>query len=328
MKKIINMQLWWIISILGLIMLLSYHKSTEPTPDALVGDLNQPAQITISEIKSNFVAGTANNIDTAKARVVLWAKTDQWYIQLWIDKPYTTIDRNGKWSNYTHPWSRLVTLLVDKSYQPGDIRQEHPSNATSVLAWDEYPTKLPDRTITFSGYTWKVKEANLAGPGPNYFSADTSNVKVDDLGLHLKIINRFNRWYCAEVFLDHSLVYGRYQFQLISRVAPLDYQTVFAGFIYQNDENEVDIEFSRALAAPNNLQYVVQPWYRSNNIHRFQIPALTTSTHQFSWYADSITFLSWRGLTAQPTESDIIQNWTYKGNDIPQPGQERMRFNL
>ncbi|MEE8289111.1 MAG: hypothetical protein V3R25_06835, partial [Nitrosomonadaceae bacterium] len=293
-------------------------------------DLNLAPEIQILGLQpgDRTVRGNANNINAEVTWVVLWAKTDIWYVQPLNAQPYTEICEDGSWENWTHPWNRIVALLVDSTYVPGSTRREHPSSDPGVLAWDEYPSSESERIIDFSGYRWKVKCGNLTGPGPNYFSDAESNVWIGADGLHLKKEYRDDRWYCAEVFAERSLGYGEYTFQLVSRVDSLDFHTVFAGFIYESDSREVDIEFSRVLAQPNNAQYVVQPYHHSGNIMRYMMPAVTFSTHRFVWHSDSIEFTSWKGLEEEPDFNSNIQSWTYTGSDIPPPGVERMRFNL
>lgn len=301
-------------------------------PGGIIGDLNLLPEIQIVglELGIRTIRGIANNIDASVVRVVLWAKTDIWYVQPLIVSPYTTICADGSWQNWTHPWSRMVALLVDTTYIPGSIRLEHPSSDPGVIAWDEYPEPSADRIINFGGYKWKVKtaEAYRAGPGPNYFSGSESDVWLDSDGLHLTTVHRGGKWYCTEVFADHSFGYGIYTFQLGSRVDSLDYRAVFAGFVYESASREIDIEFSRALADPDNAQYVVQPYNNPGNIIRFMMPAAEFSTHRFEWREDRIEFTSWTGLSENPNPGDIIYSWTYTGFDIPPPGGERMRFNL
>jgi hypothetical protein len=260
--------------------------------------------------------------------VVLWAKTDIWYVQPLVAQPFTVICGDGSWRNWTHPFSRLAAVLVDTAYEPGATRFEHPASDAAVLAWDEFPSPSGDRVIEFSGYSWNVKDADLAGPGPNYFSDSDSNVWIDTDGLHLKIAEREGRWYCAEVFLDRSLGYGEYTFQVASRIDSLDDNVVFAGFIYESLAREVDIEFSQALARPDNAQFVVQPYNRPGNIVRFEMPPVSTSSHRFLWREDRIEFTSWRGYVNDIDPDSVIYSWTYTGTDIPPPGGERMRFNL
>jgi hypothetical protein len=191
------------------------------------------------------------------------------------------------------------------------------------------------RTVSFSGYTWLVKASRgRVGPGPNYFSSDTQNVWIDGQGLHLAITNRKGKWYCAEVLLDHSLGYGTYVFSVGSRADLYDPNVVVGLFTWSNDaaynHREIDIEFSR-WADPNNqnAQDVVQPYSTAGNIHRFQMNLTSSdSTHTFDWATSSIAFRSAQGLTLNPAPSDVIDQWTYSGSDIPLEGNEVPHINL
>ena len=303
-------------------------------PGAVVGDLTSAPTIEItaaSNTGERRIEGVAGNIDAREIHVVLWAKTDRWYVQPLVEAPITEVCSDGSWSNWSHGWGRMLALLVDRSYVPGTTRMYHPSTDAGVVAWDEWPEKSADRVVSFSGHQWRVKSAEdfTAGPGPNYFSDDDEDVWVDASGLHLTTVQRAENWYCTEVVLQQSLGYGTYEFRLGSRVDNLDYRAVLGAFVYESENREIDIEFSRILADPDNAQYVVQPWYRPGNLIRFTFPAQAQSSHRFVWSESSISFASWVGHEAYPPSTgDLIYEWEYQGPDIPPPGAERMRFNL
>jgi len=312
------------INILDATFLIAYLYKDGTAPDGY------PPLIEIVNLHPGdyIVNGTANISDTSTTRVVLWAKTDRWYVQPTIGEPFTIIQSDGTWSNYTNPWNRIVALLVSSSYVPGSTRDYHPSQDPGVICWDEYPDRSL-KYINWSNYRWRIKNADLIDPGPNYFSDDTSNVMVDQEGrMHLKIDHRDDRWYCAELVLDHSLGYGVYKFKVDSRIDSLDYNSIFAGFIYETTNQEFDIEFSQRLAAPFNAQYVAQPWYTPGNIEFFNMPVSSQTSHSFEWRPDRIVFNSWNGHSDSPTLTTLIHSWTYTGGDIPIPGNERMIFNL
>ncbi len=294
-----------------------------------------PAECPLSIVITNLqpgddtVHGMAYVPDTAKYRVVLWAKTDRWYVQPLITEPYTAIRSDGSWSNHTNPWDRITALLVDTGYLPLSPREEHPSDDSGVVDWDEYPEPSPDGYIDWSGYRWRVKKASLTGPGPNAFSDDTANVWIDrDDRLHLKIDFRNDRWYCAEIVLDHALGYGVYTFRLDSRVDSLDHNTIFAGFLFDTTAQEFDMEFSHRLANPFNAQFVVQPWYLPGHIDYYDMPAHDQTSFSFEWRADRIIFQSWNGHGLEPQLTTLIHSWTYTGDDLPIPHDDRVRFNL
>lgn len=191
-----------------------------------------------------------------------------------------------------------------------------------------------ERIIKFSGYEWIVRTSgdSRLGPGPNYFSDSEDNVWVDEEGrLHLKIVQRGGRWYCSGIILRQSLGYGKYVFYLSSDVGKLDRHVVGGLFTYLNDEEEIDIEFSR-WSDPDNqdAQFAVQPADLPGNKERYDLNLLTDlSTHAFNWQPDRIDFFSRQGHGLTVDDDNRIHEWTYGGSHIP-PGRgtERLRLNL
>ena len=194
------------------------------------------------------------------------------------------------------------------------------------------------RSIDFAGYTWGVKSStDPVGPGPNYFSDSEENVWVDSLDrLHLRITNRNNRWYCAEVILQESFGYGTYVFNTISRVGAMNENIILGLFTWDtsapNDYyREIDIEFARWGNAqdPTNAQYVVQPYTVSGNLQRWYMPVdLDSSTHIINWQSNTIDFKALYGLqNAMPFDS-VLYEWNYFGQHFHKPGNENIRMNL
>ena len=64
---------------------------------------------------SGKVSGIA---DPQRYKVVLYAFTDTWYVQPLADSPYTSIDPDGTWNNWTHGGRRYAALLVKPSFVP------------------------------------------------------------------------------------------------------------------------------------------------------------------------------------------------------------------
>ncbi len=189
------------------------------------------------------------------------------------------------------------------------------------------------RIIKFSGYDWVVRtsEDNKQGPGPNYFSNSEENVWIDDEGrLHLKIVKKEGRWNCAGVSMRRSLGFNKYVFYVGSRVDSLDQNVVAGLFTYMNDEEEIDIEFSKWSKADNeDSQFAVQPSHNPGNKTRFNLDLDSEfSTHFFDWKKTQIEFASYRGQTLKPDAKDIISEWTYSGKDIPPDSDEQLKINL
>lgn len=237
-------------------------------------------------------------------------------------------------------------------------------NLASVSTTDDVNTYLDGssatRHIEFSEFTWVVKESkNLAGPGPNWWSASEENVWVDEQGrLHMKITHRDGKWFCSEVVCKEPAAYGTYAFYVDGRIDQLDPRVIFGLFTwddttYKTQANcEIDIEFSRwnDPSAPN-LHYSLQPAHGPENpsgrykerIHMSHMKLEDSqSTHMFTWTPERITFSSFEG---DQHPAHLLDGWSYvpvhpmrrakQGGiitdpvGIPQPGSNtHIRINL
>jgi len=198
---------------------------------------------------------------------------------------------------------------------------------------EEEPQEPIARIINFSGYEWVVRTSDKKkqGPGPNLFSDSDDNVWLDTQGrLHLKIVEKAGNWYCAGVTLRRTYGYKKYVIYVSSDVDKLDENVVAGLFTYKNDEEEIDIEFSRWSKTNNqNSQFAVQPSYLAGNKTRYDLNLNSNlSTHFFDWQADKIEFGSYQGHTLNPETKDIISAWTYTGSNIPPENEERFKINL
>ena len=282
------------------------------------------------------LSGQAYNVDTSTTKVVIYALTNEWYVQPFAAAPFTGIASNGSWTSFTNSWSSLVVLLVDPAdYTPAATEITNPALDPGVLAWTEYPSG--PATVNFSGRTWGIKVSGSApsdqfDPGPNFWSNDPSVVSVADDGLHLKITQINGMWQCAEVYLLGSLGYGTYTVQVGSHLDNLDRNTVAAPlFIYAAPGQELDNEYSGTgglISSPNNAQFVAQPYTIPGNIMFYQQPSTAQFTSQMEWAADHVTFTAWNGWSSTPAPTDIIYQWTYTGAYLPPVGQERFVINL
>lgn len=215
----------------------------------------------------------------------------------------------------------------------GALPRSTPGPVSSVTV---SPSEQKPRSLKFSGYDWTVKfGGSRVGPGPNYFSDSDENVVVDAQGrLHLKITQRDGHWHCAEIVSTQSLGYGTYSFHLDSTVDYLDPQVVLGMFTWNDapdyNHREIDIEVSRWGRADNqNAQFVVQPYTRSQNIVRFQIPSgLSASWHSFTWQPGNVFCQSMKSSNSlSPQASSVIQEHTFT-QGTPQAGGENARINL
>lgn len=292
-----------------------------------------PAGITLQVTQGDpdVVSGTVTNVDPDDVWVVVFVRTDKWYIQPYEDQSaYLPVNADGTYGTWIREWRQISAFVIRKGYNAlsqQQARRPFPLSVdcVDVLAMAAYPT------VQFSGYEWAVKAGVSLGPGPNDFSSSNDNVWVDNQArLHLKITQRDGKWYCAEVVLMQSLGYGTYNFQVSSRVDLLNKNVVGSPFIYRDDTHEMDVEFSRwGVEGGPNAQFVVQPYYNPGNREQFSM-ALSSdaSTHIIQWMADLVFFRSAQGHYIDPPAGQIIHGWDYTGGDIPAEGDELVHINL
>lgn len=185
-------------------------------------------------------------------------------------------------------------------------------------------TNASGRTISFSGYTWNVKNGYFA-PGPNWWTDDPNDVYVDGNGaLHLAIINHNGTWYSSEVRLPGSLGYGTYTFNTNSNVDSLDPNEVLGLFMYQDDTHEIDTEWSRwGDPTASNLGYSVQPAdIAGNNLQStVNLDHTLPVMNVINWQPNQIIFsVSQNGNT--------LKTWTYTGANNFVPGSEFADMNF
>jgi hypothetical protein len=295
---------------------------------------------------SEDLKGRIHNVDPNdfKIAVYIFVEGSGWWTKPTFAEALTPIGPDSTWTtDITTGGNDAYATKIHASLLPNGIEPPLsnglailPASLDSLSIADVDTTRNP-RSIRFSGYEWLVKASAVkVGPGPNYFSDSMENVWVDNDGqLHLKITNRNGEWQCSEVILDSSLCYGSYVFKVGSKVGQINENAVLGLFTWDNDApnefyREVDIEFSPwGVVTDPNAQYVVQPWNRPGNRHRWMLPdTLELSTHSFEWSADRISFVSAKGHQISSSDDSVIHSWMYTGANIPTCGAENVRINL
>lgn len=189
---------------------------------------------------------------------------------------------------------------------------ETPANSTIAAK-----SQIAATSLSFSGYTWTVRDQSLSGPGPNYWSSSSSNVWLDSEGhLHLKIRKDAStgRWLCSEVITNQSFGYGTYVWEIEGRVDSLDRNIVFGLFNYKSGDDghhEMDIEFARwGNNAWPNYNYTVYPQTGSGSVSSTAELKLNGSytTYRFVRNSSSVSFSGFHGHTQ--AASNAIFPWT------------------
>lgn len=315
------------------LLLLALVSSTSSVADATSIDFTQvPAWMTHENLE-----GIVQDASPAAWAVAVYICVGgAWWTKPTFEEPLTPIAPDGTW------WCDVTTGGADTvatQYAAFVVPLEWAAYlADGVGALPESLFSSPhvhtirhpgSRTIEFSGYDWVVKRCDAPwGPGPNYFSDSEEDVWVDPQGaLHVRIVSRDDRWYCAEVILVDSLGYGQYECAIQSRLDSLDANAVLGLFTWdeacpQAAHREIDIEFSRwGEIESDNAQYVVQPSENPGNLHRFSMAARDSTRHRFRWCGDRVVFESLCG-------NQLLHSWEYLGGDTPLPGRETFRLNF
>lgn len=286
------------------------------------------------------VEGGPDKLDIVEGRVtgavpgqqiVLYAKSGAWWIQPLANETFTAIQPDSRWINSTHLGTEYAALLVEPGYRPAATASALPVPGGGVVAvaiakgGDSAITK----TLSFSGYEWRIREAPSDRGGINFFEA--SNAWTDAEGaLHLRIAKREGHWTCAEVTLTRNLGYGTYSFVVrdTSHLKPPVVLSVFTwdyGGASQN-HREMDIEISQwGDPTSKNAQYVVQPFFIPENASRFMLPG-GVMTHSFRWEPGRVSFKTVRGAAPGRESRPVAEHVFTSG--VPFPGIETLRMNL
>jgi hypothetical protein len=266
-------------------------------------------------------------------RVVLYAKNGIWWVQPLTNEPYTAVNPDSTWTNSTHVGTDYAALLVDPGYRPPDSMSEAPASGGGVAAVTIVRGSSPEagvsKTLLFSGYQWRIRDAPSDRGGPNDF--DSQNAWTDDKGmLHLRITKVSDKWKSAEVTLTRSLGYGTYSVvtEDTTHVDPAAVLSLFT-FDYAGADprrREMDIEVTHwGDPAGKNAQYVVQPFYVPENVSRFIVPS-GVLTYSFHWEPGRVVFTTVPGSESGSGTHPVAEHVFASG--VPTHGIESFRMSF
>jgi len=67
-------------------------------------------------------------------QIVLYARSGAWYVQPFIEQPFTIIQPDATWKNSTHLGTEYAALLVGPEYRPPTITDELPKQGDAIVA--------------------------------------------------------------------------------------------------------------------------------------------------------------------------------------------------
>jgi hypothetical protein len=74
-------------------------------------------------------------------KIVLYARTDRWYVQPYTSQPLTDVDKTGRWENSSHLGSEYAALLVKPTYSPPNAPEQLPPTGGDILAISRVPAR-------------------------------------------------------------------------------------------------------------------------------------------------------------------------------------------
>lgn len=263
-------------------------------------------------------------------RIVVFALSGAWWVQPFLEQPFTTIQSDSTWKSSTHPGVAYAALLVDAGYRPPLTVNALPEKGGPVLAVNSVrgtAPSSPPETIQFSGYQWEVRQNTGVAEGSTNFY-EPRNAWTDKSGyLHLRVTKEHDDWASAQVKLSRSLGYGSYRF-VVRDISHLEPAAVFAMFTfdYFGPSREMDIEISRwGEPEDKNAQYVIQPYVVPANTVRFNAPS-GTLTYWMDWEPGRVSFKTMRGSAANKGSAVVAEHVFTSG--VPSAGNERIHINL
>jgi hypothetical protein len=229
--------------------------------------------------------------------------------------------------------TEYAALLVEPGYRPARTISVLPTVGGGVVAVasakDGSSGPSISKTLFFSGYEWRIRDAPSDRGGHNTY--DPNNAWTDPQGaLHLHIAKVSDQWTCTEVTLTRTLGYGTYSF-VVRDTSHLEPGAVFSIFTWdyagaEQNYREMDIEVFHG-GNPNgtNAQFEVQPFYIPENVARFAAPP-GVLTFSFRWEPGIVSFRTVPG-SESGTRTRLIAQHVFKSG-VPSHGVESIRMSM
>lgn len=104
----------------------------------------RPVAVRILEIPSlgggsdsrGLIAGRVEGVrEPQQYKIVVYSRTNMWYVQPTKEQPLTTINPDGSWKNWIHLGSEYAALLVKPTYRPPPTSEGPPISENEVIAF-------------------------------------------------------------------------------------------------------------------------------------------------------------------------------------------------
>ncbi len=120
------------VAVVSLLVLAGSHPPTRAAEPAIEFRRVPPA----AEGGTERMAVIEGRVEGARAgqRLVLYARSGDWYVQPYTNEPFTEIRADSTWSSSTHLGTEYAALLVDAAYRPPAKTPALPGPGAEVVA--------------------------------------------------------------------------------------------------------------------------------------------------------------------------------------------------
>jgi hypothetical protein len=329
--SMVKLRLNFLLVIVCLVLVGCHSRSISSQPSLQITQV--PVANAGGPVQMSYIVGRANGAQPGQ-QIVLYARSDLWWIQPFANQPFTKIQPDATWKNSTHQGTEYAALLVDSSYKPASKLTELPAKGNGVIATavakGTPAAPIVSKIIHFSGYDWRVRAAaSDRGGQPNFY--DPANAWTDKKGyLHLRMEEHDGTWSCAELTMTRSLGYGSYMFvvQDSRHLGPSAVVGLYTADDLRMDDirSELDVELSQwGDPSSRNAQFVVQPFYVPENVARFTAPGGRMS-YMFRWEPGRASFKAIRGAASSAEAAPLSEHVFTSG--VPTPAKETVHIDL
>ena len=157
-----------------LLLLLSGYGVLAASGDPSIEIIDVPRAAAGGVIDLERISGRVSGARSDQ-RVVLYARSGDWYVQPYADQPFTKIEANSTWSSDTHLGTEYAALLVDPGYVPTSRTINLPAPGAGVVAitvvdgrppfwrtwWFRLAMVLLGLAALFALYRWRVHQLRM-----------------------------------------------------------------------------------------------------------------------------------------------------------------------
>ena len=160
---------WLLHGVVWLFVLLLAACSTSTQPSVRITSIPPADKGGGREL--DVISGEVINASEGQ-RVVVYARSGAWYVQPFVETPFTQVIPDGSWSNSTHLGTEYAALLVQPGYVPPPLTLSLPNTGDGVIAvtivdgrppwwrtwWFRLSLALLGVVALFALYRWRVHE--------------------------------------------------------------------------------------------------------------------------------------------------------------------------